>query len=343
MLNLRARARDQLFSFFRKLVDHREGRSTVRNAVRDFASPPSELAFLRNVDSPYVTRTERANYSNMIVVTGRFRSGSTLLWNLFRHSEEVTAFYEPFNERKWFSTERRTGVDASHLGVTDYWAEYEGLTQLARWSDEKWNARSLYMSESHWNSSMRNYINDLYNAAPSRPMMQFNRIDFRLGWLRKSFEGLRIVHVYRHPRDQWCSTLGDLGNVGLTGAFQDFSTADRFYLTAWVEDLRYRFPFLEDDTHPYRQFYYLWKLSWLFGQKYADYSVAFEELVDRPNELLAGLFSGLDLKPLAPDLVKSLVKPPRLGKWCDYADDAWFRRHESECEDTLTRFLATDC
>ena len=37
-----------------------------------------------------------------IIITGRFRSGSTLLWNIFRDLPECTAYYEPFNERRWF-------------------------------------------------------------------------------------------------------------------------------------------------------------------------------------------------------------------------------------------------
>ena len=44
-----------------------------------------------------------------IFITARFRTGSTLLWNIFRHIEGCTAYYEPFNERRWF--------DAAHSRV----------------------------------------------------------------------------------------------------------------------------------------------------------------------------------------------------------------------------------
>src|SRR5262245_10101110 len=43
-----------------------------------------------------------SRWSNPIFITARFRSGSTLIWNLFRHLSGVTAYYEPLNERKWF-------------------------------------------------------------------------------------------------------------------------------------------------------------------------------------------------------------------------------------------------
>ena len=55
-----------------------------------------------NAQSPYelgaVETSDR--YDDMVLVTGRFRSGSTLLWNLFRHCDGVTAYYEPFNRRR---------------------------------------------------------------------------------------------------------------------------------------------------------------------------------------------------------------------------------------------------
>jgi hypothetical protein len=35
-----------------------------------------------------------------VFVTGRFRSGSTLMWSLFRNVPGCTAFYEPLNERR---------------------------------------------------------------------------------------------------------------------------------------------------------------------------------------------------------------------------------------------------
>src|SRR5215216_4751889 len=37
-----------------------------------------------------------------IIVTARFRTGSTLLWHLFRQVPGCTSYYEPFNERRWF-------------------------------------------------------------------------------------------------------------------------------------------------------------------------------------------------------------------------------------------------
>jgi hypothetical protein len=70
-------------------------------------------------------------HRNIIIITGRFRSGSTFLWNIFRHIEGMTAYYEPFNERRWFDPRLRGDrVDQKHKYVEDYWREYDGLEML---------------------------------------------------------------------------------------------------------------------------------------------------------------------------------------------------------------------
>ena len=70
--------------------------------------------------------------SDVVIVTGRFRSGSTLLWNLFRQAGGFTAYYEPLNERRWFDpTARGDRTDSTHRNVSDYWREYDGSRHSA--------------------------------------------------------------------------------------------------------------------------------------------------------------------------------------------------------------------
>jgi hypothetical protein len=54
---------------------------------------------------------------NAVFVTARFRTGSTLLWNIFRHVPGVTAYYEPLNERRWFDSHRSL---LGFLNLRDY-------------------------------------------------------------------------------------------------------------------------------------------------------------------------------------------------------------------------------
>ncbi|MGH9959423.1 MAG: hypothetical protein ACREBC_20240 [Pyrinomonadaceae bacterium] len=61
---------------------------------------PAEFSLHQDPD-PYYPELKRGSgpessrlRSAIIFITGRFRSGSTLLWNLFRNVEAVTAYYE---------------------------------------------------------------------------------------------------------------------------------------------------------------------------------------------------------------------------------------------------------
>jgi Sulfotransferase family len=276
-----------------------------------------------------------------IFITGRFRSGSTLLWNLFRHASGVTAYYEPFNERRWFDpSSRGERIDRTHRGVTDYWREYDGLTELAGLYDERWIDTDLFMDAHAWNPRMERFVRILIARARGRAVLQFNTIDFRLQWFRAVFPEAVFVHIYRHPRDQWCSSLLDPPSFPKSGAMSQFSPFDAFYLRRWAHDLRYHFPFLDQTLprHPYELFYYLWKLSYLYGRSFCDHSVGFERLVTSPEVELPALFQACELQDVNFSELLAIIESPQLGKWKDYADDVWFREIEARCETTMDRF-----
>lgn len=277
-----------------------------------------------------------------VFITGRFRSGSTMLWNLFRNIDGCTAYYEPLNERRWFDpAQRGQSIDASHRGIDNYWREYEGLTELGRHYDEGWTRRHLLMRSEDWNPAMQAYIDILVRSAPGRPVLQFNRVDFRLAWLRRHFPGATILHLYRNPRDQWCSMLKDLAACPPQAAMADFAAHDRFYLLAWARDLRHHFPFLDERelAHPYQLAYLVWRLSHAFGVRDADITVSFERLAGAPQTEIPPLLASLGIPCPDPERLAALVDPPRFGRWRDYADDEWFRRHEVWCEGVLAEFF----
>jgi len=342
--------RAALFGFLRKVAQTDDGRAVAAAAFRDvFASPRTALEQLREFnDAPFPDLPAKSKPNDtclrqdVIFITGRFRSGSTLLWNLFRHVPGCTAYYEPLNERRWFDPAiRGERIDQTHRKVEDYWKEYDGLQVLGAHYREHWIHRALFMNEDSWDADLKRYVEILIERAPGRPVLQFNRIDFRLPWFRWYFPGARIVHLYRHPRDQWCSSLMKLGNCPKDGDMACFARSDGFYLLTWARDLKYQFPFLDETTvaHPYQLFYYIWKLSYLFGRKYAHYSVAFENLVSDPETQLQRLFAALDVQQYDVEQSKGLIVKPPLGKWKEYADDAWFRQHELACETVLAEFL----
>jgi hypothetical protein len=284
---------------------------------------------------------------DVVIITGRFRSGSTLLWNLFRQAGGFTAYYEPLNERRWFDPRTRRGqTDATHINSSEYWREYDGLEVLGKYYREDWIRRRLLMDEHAWDLEMSRYVDTLIERAAGRPVLQFNRIDFRLPWFRRHYPNATYIHIFRHPREQWCSTLmGDVNRFTKDASLADFPRFDRFYLRMWADDLKYHFPFLDERRvrHPYQLFYYIWKLSYIFGVKYCHLSIQFERLVDDPQGEISRLFRLLGVEYVDSQVLQSLVVRPNMARWRTYADEVWFQEHEAYCDAVLAEFLPGGC
>lgn len=311
--------------------------TVYQNDYLDFKNPYFDISKPKEKKKTF-------NQKTVVFISGRFRSGSTLLWNIFRNIPSCTSYYEPFNEAAW-SSNRRWGnsVDNTHKGVAEYWNEYDELEFIRTFYKSRWSTKNLYMDEVFWDPELSHFIDLLINNAPERPVLQFNRVDFRLAWLRHNYPNAKIVHIFRHPRDQWCSTLRDISCFSKDARISNFEQYDRFYLLEWVNDLRAYFPFLDQYVckHPYELFYYIWCLSYMFGKRYSDYSICFEDLVSDPNVQILRLLNSLQIKGYRLNKLKSLIMKPSLNKWKQYADEMWFKNYEAQCEDTLTSYFLT--
>jgi len=294
--------------------------------------------------NPYFSHTSNAAISerdDIVFVTSRFRSGSTLLWNLFRETGLCTSYYEPFNERRWFDSDLRgENIDKTHLGVANYWAEFDNMEDLDQFFEEDWIRHNLMMDESSINMKMKSYIEQLVSRANKRPVLQFNRIDFRLSWIKQNFPNAKILHLYRHPRDQWCSFLTD-SKVMNKDQVQD-TYRDAFYLDLWCADLYKHFPILDKKItpHPYQRFYYLWKLSYLYGKQYSDLSISFENLTTDTVNVIGKIMQTIKLNNVPIEKLCNIVSPPAPERWKNYADEEWFSKHEKVCERNLNLILA---
>ncbi len=347
---LRSRMREWVFREFHKLTLTDDGKTILANSLRGLLhnAPPPLGHELASTAPPYAglgqarldNRTDQR--TDIVFITGRFRSGSTLLWNLFRQIPGCTSYYEPFNERRWFDPAHRgTHTDQTHRHAEAYWLEYDGMTVLGDYYREEWIDRNLYMDERFWDPLMKRYIEILIERAPGRPVLQFNRVDFRLPWFRWYFPHATILHLYRHPRDQWCSTLRNLEAFPKEKGFAEYAPHDHFYLRNWTRDLRYHFPFLEEQhlTHPYELFYLIWRLSYLFGRKFAHTSLAYEELVQNPEERIAALLNLIDLRDYDLNRLTALIVRPEGARWRRYAEESWFQERESHCENLLAEYF----
>lgn len=310
--------------------------SPGNNAAIPLAPLPKAFAFspCEPDDGP-----NRPPHRPCLFITARFRTGSTLLWSLFDSLDGLTAYYEPLNERRWFDPASDTASrDQSHAHDRAIGRAYTGLDDIGRWFTQDWTYRRLYMDAASGDENLHAFIAALVARAPRFPVLQFNRVDFRLAWLRARFPAARILHLYRHPRDQWLSALQQDAPRAMTLA--DFAAYDGFYLRAWARDLRNAYPFLDlpDDWHPYALFYLIWRLSYSHGRHYAAMSVAYEDLVaDVPGTLgsIARRFD-LPVDNAALEALGKAVRPSPRGGWQSYADDGFFREIEERCDAILT-------
>jgi hypothetical protein len=350
---IRARLRSAFFGLLRKVATTDDAKAIQVESLQNLLPPRAHVGEadefgLGSDDQPYADLGRRpeqrstAHRDDIVIISARFRSGSTLLWNLFRALPGCTAYYEPFNERRWFDPGvRGDRTDPTHRGVGDYWREYDGLTELGEHYREDWIRQNLLMDAGSWDPAMKRYVEILVERAAGRPVLQFNRIDFRLPWFRQTFPNAKIIHLYRHPRDQWISSLVDPASCPKDASMTRFAGHDHYYLRMWACDLKYHFPFLDERTMncPYRLFYFLWRLSYLYGRRYAHVSIAYEDVVSAPEQKLSELFGAVGITDFETPTLVRMVAKPRSNSWRAYADEQWFRGHESHCEAVLADFF----
>ena len=122
----RRKLRSALLLLLRKLLESDEGKALVADTLRGLLQwrPALNVSARNLAQLPYPDlgqsrwHNEAGQRGDAILITARFRSGSTLLWNIFRHVEGCVAFYEPFNERRWFDPAcRGRHVDPTHRQV----------------------------------------------------------------------------------------------------------------------------------------------------------------------------------------------------------------------------------
>ena len=97
---------------------------------------------------------------------------------------------------------------------------------------------------------------------------------------------------------------------------------------------------MNGDAFAYELYYQVWKLSYLFGQRYAELSLRFEDLIADPRSTIRKILEAagmpeVDVEPRVP-----LVSPVRTGKWRECADTEWFSEIEARVDVTIARYAS---
>lgn len=271
-----------------------------------------------------------------LFITARFRTGSTLLWNIFHQIPEANAYYEPCHEKLPEMIRQNTPPQATHFNVDSYFQEYPPVEELAQHHTSALGVYRLHLEADENYPELKTWIQYLLDYADGidkNPVFQFNRIDFRLPWIKINFPEAKLVHLYRSPRDQWLSSIADY-----PGSIEDDIDADPYLITTWARELHNQFPFLAAEfiRHPYQRHYYLWELSYLMGSRLADFSLSYEDLLTDPRTMMSQLLevAGFDVESNLDRCLKILVQRPT-SKWHQYNTEEWFSDLENECESVL--------
>jgi hypothetical protein len=221
---------------------------------------------------------------DLVFLSGDFCSGSTLLFTLFRKTHEYYCLYEPLHPllREYLIWPLR--VYEHHYFVKNYFDEYAGFDRVGELFDPRWATQNLYLEAGDPAEDLYQYIKYLIETASVRQkkvLLKFNRMSFRLPWLRARFPEAKIVHIYRDKESQWKSIVArgqeHLGreDVGQYSAhFRGFNIAD------WGEDLKTAFPELaaEQSKTGFERFSKLYDRSLAAHRLHTDVSIEYRAL-----------------------------------------------------------------
>ena len=265
-----------------------------------------------------------------------------MLWHLLRQLDDVTAYYEPCHDNLIAHVRGETPVQESHCLVTSYWDEYKPLMDRlpALHANAFGVSRMSLEAADHWPELERYLRFLLEGSGPRRPVLQMNRVDFRLPWLKARFPDAIIVHLFRNPRDQWLSMTRGVPDDRMS----DPDENTNYDLVVWAVALSEVFPFVVGPhiRHSYERHYLIWKLSYLMGVRCSTVSLSYDD--DFARDPRQGVTRLLDAIGASADSVPRLaagVRAPSHPARAPAPAQADFERMEASCDALLDRLGLT--
>ncbi|WP_154223982.1 sulfotransferase [Marinicella rhabdoformis] len=222
-----------------------------------------------------------------IFITGRFRAGTSFLWQLFDRLPDFCAWYEPLHPQLP-SHVKYIKPKADHVGIKDYWRSYSLHPEYVDGFNSDFAHNGLWLESDSQYPELKQYIDGLIElSGGQQAVLQFNRVDFRLKWLRANYPDAIIIHIKRKPMQLWYSQRKHLPESERNNP----SAPDAYELMQWSVALSSRFPFLAKRNHPHAFYrsYILHKLSDLMGAQCADLCLSLEQDVFESDKFAAKL------------------------------------------------------
>jgi hypothetical protein len=188
--------------------------------------------------------------SNLVFVSGDYSSGTTLLFTLFRRTDDFYCLYEPLHQKLLEYLVYPLRIDEDHhLNTEPYFQEYKGFREIPRLFDPAWGVSRIYLGPDDEAPELERYLRYLVDTSRrrmDRVLLKENRFSFRLGWLKARFPEAKIVHIYRDKEKQWASIVRrGQEHVGREDIGQDSPRFAGFNIALWCEDMKTVYPELE--------------------------------------------------------------------------------------------------
>jgi hypothetical protein len=223
----------------------------------------------------------------IIFISGRFRSGSSFLWQLFDQLPGFCAWYEPLHPQLLTAIEH-TRPKSDHVGVQDYWSAYRQHPGFREHYRSTFATEQLYLEATDQAPELLAYIKHLIkSSAPEVPVLQFNRMDLRLPWLKARFPEAVLIHSDRNPLQLYHSQRRHIAEADR----HDPNHWDAYELMPWCWSLSEAFPFLlsADQPHAFFRCYLLHRMSALLAGQYADLTINLDQHVFESRDFIRRL------------------------------------------------------
>lgn len=201
----------------------------------------------------------------LIFAHAMFRTGSTWLWNQFRHINDCRAYCEPLHEflasinqlrhEEVFHSEKHTEKLRHPQLKNNYFHEYpisengEGVSCYK----ERFAFSRYVLDESEQDEELEIYLRNLITWCPEKIIVfQPCRSAHRSRWMKHRYGGLHL-YLLRNPRDQWASYVSFDSFEQERTAFFTMTTlliASANADTKWFSPLREIFPLIEIPATP---------------------------------------------------------------------------------------------
>jgi len=250
------------------------------------------------------------NHTFAIFISGRFRSGSSFMWQLFDRLPDYCAWYEPLHPQLLTAIEH-TSAREDHVGVEDYWSAYRDHPEFRGAYQSTFATEQLCLEADDEAPQLEAYINHLMElSAPQIPVLQFNRMDFRLPWLKKHFPQAVVIHTDRNPLQLYHSQRRHIA----AEQRHDPDHWDAYELVPWCYSLSDAFPFLlaNDQPHAFYRCYLLHRLSSLMAARHADLTIHLDQHVFESQDFVQRLASVVPLSSELQAQLKAMAHVPEV-------------------------------